>query len=84
MNGNVKLALREFIEARKQVNTLRRSGELDQDKSFLRYTREELDALAEAYRNEREANIRFHTMLFQEMGWAKEEVDSWLKKAGLL
>lgn len=80
MTDETKRALKKMEEARDDVDKLCIWEECDSGKpaSCL-----DSDALAGALEKERLAKITFHTFLYANMGWSKEEIEGWLKKARL-
>ena len=83
MKEDTKKAFLEFIKVRDEVDELIRNKGISLDKPMNKYSSQEIDILRKAFMQEREAKIKYYTLLFKDMSWPEEELDSLLEGSGL-
>lgn len=83
MREATKKALKEMMEAIKETDSLCHFEEVNANKPIYYYDDKTLDALAEAYEKEKQARIKYHALFLEDQSWTKEQIDKWLKRAGL-
>ena len=83
MKEATQKALNEMMEAIKGVNALSYFGKNDAGEPMHHYNSKTVNALADAYEKEKETKTIYYTFFFKEQSWPQEQIDEWLKRAGL-
>lgn len=81
MDDELKNILQEMRDAMDEVNEICCFEEYDPNKPTSCCL--DSDALEGALKKEKEAKIKYHTLLFQRRGWTQEKIDEALKRLRL-
>jgi len=84
MEEEIKKALKEYLDRKKEADRLSRLEEGGSNKSISNFTEEEFDSLGRALKKEKEAKTKYYTLLLKKGGCNQNEIDNWLRETGLL
>ena len=84
MREETQRALKKLLEATKKVNELCHFEALDPNKPIHTYTKEEVDALLDAFDEEEKARKEYCVCLWQDLGLSQKEIEERLKRAELV
>jgi hypothetical protein len=83
MREETKKALDEYKKAKNKANELLGCFVQYDSAKPISNISVDTDAVADALREEKEALIKYKTLLYTDMGWSQEKIDDWLIRAGL-